>query len=170
MPTPFSPARVKRRSPQADSALSSPIPTWPRKSSGAGVTVWSRSISRRNTTRGWNGATCARQPLQCMTSCLMACCGRPNPSFFGHHLTALYTMTTFNRLAVLVLLPASLTAQRPDPLGSLVAEALRTNLSLTGERLAERRAAADVRDARGLFLPSLGVESRYSRVVGVPNL
>ena len=66
--------------------------------------------------------------------------------------------------------PAVLRAQRPDPLGQLVAEALRTNLGLESERLAERRTAAEVREARGLFLPSLGLQSRYSRLDGVPNI
>src|SRR6266487_2275889 len=64
----------------------------------------------------------------------------------------------------------SLAAQRPDPLGGFVAEALRANLGLTAERLAEQRAAAEVRAARGLFLPSLALESRYSRLEGVPNV
>ncbi len=64
----------------------------------------------------------------------------------------------------------ALEAQRPDPLGQLVTEALRTNLGLEGERLAERRAAAEVREARGLFFPSLGLQSRYSRLGGVPNI
>src|SRR5256712_742689 len=66
--------------------------------------------------------------------------------------------------------PVALEAQRPDPLGQLVAEALRTDLGLGGERLAERRTAAEVREARGLFLPSLGLQSRYSRLGGVPNI
>jgi len=66
--------------------------------------------------------------------------------------------------------PLALEAQRPDPLGQLVAEALRTNLGLEGERLAERRTVAEVREARGLFLPSLGLQSRYSRLGGVPNI
>jgi len=66
--------------------------------------------------------------------------------------------------------PPVLAAQRPDPLGQLVAEALRTNLGLEGERLAERRVAAEVREARGLFFPSLGLQSRYSRLGGVPNI
>ncbi len=64
----------------------------------------------------------------------------------------------------------ALEAQRPDPLGQLVTEALRTNLGLEGERLAERRATAEVREARGLFFPSLGLQSRYSRLGGVPNI
>src|SRR6266567_3781321 len=66
--------------------------------------------------------------------------------------------------------PVALEAQRPDPLGQLVTEALRANLGLESERLAERRAAAEVREARGLFLPSLGLQSRYSRLGGVPNI
>src|SRR3989442_3092471 len=66
--------------------------------------------------------------------------------------------------------PAALEAQRPDPLGHVVTEALRTNLGLEGERLAERRVAAEVREARGLFFPSLGWQTRYSRLAGVPNI
>src|SRR2546425_6487189 len=66
--------------------------------------------------------------------------------------------------------PLVLAAQRPDPLGQLVTEALRTNLGLEGERLAERGVAAAVREARGLFSPSLGLQSRYSRLGGVPNI
>src|SRR3989454_2138949 len=66
--------------------------------------------------------------------------------------------------------PLVLAAQRPDPLGQLVTEALRTNLGLEGDRLAERRVAAEVREARGLFFPSLGLQSRYSRLGGVPNI
>src|SRR5256712_2233112 len=66
--------------------------------------------------------------------------------------------------------PLVLAAQRPDPLGQLVTEALRTSLGLEGERLAERRVAAEVREARGLFFPSLGLQSRYSRLGGVPNI
>src|SRR5690242_17909557 len=73
--------------------------------------------------------------------------------------------------AWVVVLPPRLAAQqKPDPLGRLVTEALVRNLGLTAERLADQRAAADVRAARGLFLPSLGVASRYSYLDGVPNL
>src|ERR1043166_4097535 len=59
---------------------------------------------------------------------------------------------------------------RTDPLGGLVAQALEANLGLAAERLAEQRAAAEVRGARGLFLPALSLESRYSRLGGVPNI
>ena len=70
-----------------------------------------------------------------------------------------------------VVLPPTLAAQqRPDPLGRLVAEALARNLGLTAERLADQGAAADVRAARGLFLPSLELASRYSYLDGVPNI
>jgi outer membrane protein TolC len=43
-----------------------------------------------------------------------------------------------------------------------VAEALRNNLGIAQERLATERAAAGVREARGRFLPSLSLDSRYS--------
>ena len=71
---------------------------------------------------------------------------------------------------LVAILPSALAAQEADPLGGLVAEALRTNLGLEIERLAERRAAASVLEARGLFFPSLALESRYSRLHGVPNI
>lgn len=79
---------------------------------------------------------------------------------------------TSSRLALVALaaLAATAEAQRPDPLAHLVAEALRNNLGLERERLAERRAAAEVREARGAYLPSLGLESRYSRLGSVTNL
>ncbi|HEX7121585.1 MAG TPA: TolC family protein [Gemmatimonadaceae bacterium] len=59
---------------------------------------------------------------------------------------------------------------RPDPLGHLVAEALRANLGLEQERLIERRALAAVHEARGRLLPSVGIEFRGSDLEGVPNL
>ena len=69
-----------------------------------------------------------------------------------------------------VLTPRLAAQQRPDPLGRLVAEALARNLGLASERLADQRAAADVRAARGLLLPSLDIASRYSYLDGVPNI
>ena len=51
-----------------------------------------------------------------------------------------------------------------------MAEALRANLSLAGERLAERGVASDVTAARALFLPSVGLQARYSQLHGVPNI
>ena len=61
-------------------------------------------------------------------------------------------------------------ANRPDPLGPLVEEAIQANLSLQGERLAERASAAEVQEAIGLYLPRVDLESRYSDVHGVQNL
>lgn len=58
----------------------------------------------------------------------------------------------------------------PDPLGPIVAEALRNNLGIAQERLATERAAAVVREARGRFLPSLSLDSRYSEQSGTLNL
>jgi outer membrane protein TolC len=81
-------------------------------------------------------------------------------------------MTDVKTLIGLALVLATrLAAQEPhDPLGRMVSEALARNFGLTAERLADQRAAADVRVARGLFLPSLGVASRYSYLAGVPNI
>src|SRR5262245_1779991 len=61
-------------------------------------------------------------------------------------------------------------AQQADPLGALVDEALRNNLGLAAESRAEDRAAAELREARGLFLPSLTLDSRYTRQSGTLNL
>jgi len=86
-------------------------------------------------------------------------------------------MTPLKHAAAIVVLlvgwflPATVRAQGTrDPLGHLVAEALRTNLGMETERLSERRAAAEVRAARALFLPAVGLQSRDSRLDGVPNI
>src|SRR5712692_9929966 len=61
-------------------------------------------------------------------------------------------------------------AIRSDPLRAIVAEALNANLGLKQERLEERRAAAEVGEARARLLPALSLESRYSHFDGVPNV
>ncbi len=80
-------------------------------------------------------------------------------------------------LALLIVAPAvpgfaqtSAPARDSDPLRAIVAEALQGNLGLGQERLAERRAAAEVRAARALLLPSLSLEARYSHFENVANL
>ena len=100
--------------------------------------------------------------------------------FFDVTLTRLGVITMLVRCFAMSVLAATSTvlvahAQTPidsrtDPLGGLVAQALEANLGLAAERLAEQRAAAEVRGARGLFLPALSLESRYSRLGGVPNI
>lgn len=57
-----------------------------------------------------------------------------------------------------------------DPLGALVAEALRSNLRLAQERASEERAEAELREARGRFLPALAFDSRYSEQSGTFDL
>lgn len=74
-------------------------------------------------------------------------------------------------LASAALTASALAAQQPaDPLAAIVAEALRNNLGLAQERLAEERAASEVRAALGRFLPSLSLSSRYSEQRGTLNL
>ncbi len=87
----------------------------------------------------------------------------------------LYGITRFWRLQLVVPLALAASAgtahaQQPDPLGGLVQEALQNNLGLKAERLAEDKSAAQVREARGLFFPSLALDSRYTRQSGTVNL
>lgn len=84
-------------------------------------------------------------------------------------------MTPFNKhwslvAAAMLFAAASAEAQQPDPLRHLIAEALRNNLGYAQEAIAERRAASQVREARGAFFPSLQLESRYSEQMGTVNL
>src|SRR3990170_4958819 len=88
-------------------------------------------------------------------------------------------MTTFNYVHLCIVmavaaaglvLPATLRAQASDPLAAVVAEALRNNLGLAQEDLAVERAEAGLREARGRFLPSLTLDSRYSEQTGTLNL
>ena len=72
-------------------------------------------------------------------------------------------------LVALGLAPAA-RAQQPDPLAPLVREAVQNNLQLAGARLAEQRADAAVRGARGLALPTLALDSRRSRLDGVVDV
>lgn len=78
----------------------------------------------------------------------------------------------FSRATALLILalPRAASAQQQDPLGPLVADALRSNLGLATERLAERSVATDVSAARALFFPSVGLQARYSELHGVPNI
>jgi outer membrane protein TolC len=65
---------------------------------------------------------------------------------------------------------APLSAQKPGLLDALVSEALRNNPVLARERAAERRSEAELRDARGLQLPALTFDGRYSEQDGTLNL
>jgi outer membrane protein TolC len=53
-------------------------------------------------------------------------------------------------------------SQQPNALDAYVEEGLRNNLGLAQQRLAVERSAAVVRQARGLYLPSLGIDARYT--------
>jgi outer membrane protein TolC len=57
-----------------------------------------------------------------------------------------------------------------DPLPALVREALRNNLQLAQARVSAARADAAVRQARGLSLPSVAIESRRSHLDGVTDV
>src|SRR5262249_2689415 len=85
--------------------------------------------------------------------------------FFSHLMLTLLT-----QLVAFAVAPQAHAQAQTDPLGSLVTEALHANLGLQAQRLGEQRAAADVRAARGLFLPAVEIQSRASRLDGVPNV
>lgn len=59
---------------------------------------------------------------------------------------------------------------RAGPLEGYIQEAIRSNLTLRAERLAEAGADAAVGEARSLMLPSVAVHARYSEATGVLNL
>ena len=61
---------------------------------------------------------------------------------------------------VLILASTHAAAQQGDPLAGYVREAIENNLSLKQERLAEQQSDAAVREARGLYLPNVTVDSR----------
>jgi outer membrane protein TolC len=67
---------------------------------------------------------------------------------------------------------APLAAQQSasDPLGGIVAEALKSNLGLAQEDLVVERAEAGVHEARGRFFPALSLDSRYTELDGGLNL
>jgi outer membrane protein TolC len=93
-----------------------------------------------------------------------------------------YTKPLFRRVtaaALLAVVAAPLRAQETTPalasnaravLDGYIAEALQANLALAQQRAAERRADAGVREANGRFLPSLGLNARYSEFSGVVNI
>ncbi len=72
--------------------------------------------------------------------------------------------------AALLACTAPARAQQGDPLAGLVQEALRANLGLAQQRSLEQRALAQQHEARGLFLPGLTLEARYSEQSGTLNL
>lgn len=72
-------------------------------------------------------------------------------------------------LALLLVPAAALTAQQVDPLGGLVREALQRNLGQRQQELLAEKSQAAVQQARGLFLPNLTVDARYSQMHGGLN-
>jgi outer membrane protein len=74
-------------------------------------------------------------------------------------------MTKSMILVVLVLLPLAAYAA-PDILDEYVHQALANNLGLQQRDLSYETARAELAEARGLFLPSLSLRSRYTRAGG----
>jgi outer membrane protein TolC len=73
-------------------------------------------------------------------------------------------------LAAVALLATAPAAAQEGPLDPLVREAVRNNLGLRQERLEDARSEAAVRQARGLYLPAVSLDARYSRTSGVLDI
>ncbi|HEX2202274.1 MAG TPA: TolC family protein [Longimicrobium sp.] len=71
---------------------------------------------------------------------------------------------------IVAIAPADAAAQRRDPLAGYVREAVENNLALKQERFALERSEAAEREARGLALPTLAFDTRYSQTTGGLNL
>ena len=72
-------------------------------------------------------------------------------------------------LALMLLTARDITAQA-SPLDSIARLAVERNLAVRQLRESERQGALGVRQARGLFLPSVGVEARYSELNGAIDI
>ena len=87
------------------------------------------------------------------------------------HLLVTVVAVALAALALLLFLPRSATAQAPaSPLDSIARLAISRNLGVRQSREAEQQSSLAVRQARGLFLPTLGAEARYSEMSGAIDL
>ena len=84
-----------------------------------------------------------------------------------HPQSRIATLGTLAALVAFTLVGTRGVAQSPDPFAALVREGLKNNLALARERLADDQSEAAVRQARGLYLPTLTFDARYSRTSGV---
>lgn len=85
------------------------------------------------------------------------------------HLLLATAAVAIAALALLLVSPGELHAQATS-LDSIARLAIARNLGVRQSREAERQGTLGVRQARGLFLPTLGVEARYSELNGVIDL
>jgi len=72
--------------------------------------------------------------------------------------------------AIVTTVTLALPPQQPGPLDSIARVAIVRNLGIRRATLAQREAEAGVTQARGLFMPTLGVDARYSELSGGVNI
>ncbi len=92
-----------------------------------------------------------------------------DPDSRSLHLLLAAVTVVIAALALLLLWPREVAAQA-TPLDSMARLAISRNLGLRQSREAERQGALGVRQARGLFLPTLGIEARYSDLNGAIDI
>jgi outer membrane protein TolC len=92
-----------------------------------------------------------------------------DPDSRSIHLLLSAVTVVIAALALLLLWPRDVAAQA-TPLDSIARLAISRNLGLRQSREAEQQGSLAVRQARGLFLPTLGVEARYSELHGAIDI
>lgn len=92
-----------------------------------------------------------------------------NPDRGTTHLLLATAAAAIVALTFLLLWPRDLHAQA-TPLDSIAHLAIARNLGVRQSREAEQQGVLGVRQARGLFLPTLGVEARYSELHGAIDI
>lgn len=76
----------------------------------------------------------------------------------------------FRRFGAAGAMTLATAASAQDPLDSIARLAITRNLTVRQGREAESQGQLSVRQARGLFLPSVGIEARYSELSGAINI
>ena len=92
-----------------------------------------------------------------------------DPDSSATHLLVAGLAVVIAAFVLLLAWPTRATAQA-SPLDSIARLAIARNLDLRQTRETEHQGALGVRQARGLFLPTLGVEARYSELNGAIDL
>ncbi|MEP6731503.1 MAG: TolC family protein [bacterium] len=73
-------------------------------------------------------------------------------------------------LLLILIVATRAPGQQADPLSAVVREALHNNFQLAEQRVSEARADAAVRQAKGLALPSVAIETRRSHLDGIADV
>lgn len=96
--------------------------------------------------------------------------GLPNPDSRLFHVFVAAVAVLAAAIAMLLLMPAIARAQGTHPLDSIARLAIERNLAVRQSREAETQGELGVRQAAGLFAPTVEVNARYSELSGAMDL